>query len=329
MVVIGGLTRLTGSGLSMVEWAPILGWLPPMSDAGWQDAFQKYQHFPEYQLINRRMGLAEFQGIFWLEYIHRLVGRTIGLVFLLPFLWFLAKGQIARELAPRFVIMFVLGGLQGVMGWIMVLSGMEEDPHVQPIKLTAHLIFAFLLYAYILWTAWNLQYGQRPKPAAPIPGFGFARLVTVLITLTAASGGFVAGLKAGGAYNTFPLMGERWIPEAYGQFEPFLRNFVENPATVQWNHRLLAILTLCLVVALWAALKNLPLARRTRWGANLMFGWVWVQVGLGVMTLLLFVPIALASMHQAGALVLLTLALYVVHGLRHAHPSMDPKIWTV
>ena len=206
MVVLGGITRLTGSGLSMVDWRPVTGLLPPLTDADWQTTFELYQQSPEYQKVNSHMDVADFKNIFWLEFLHRQLGRIIGLVFLLPFVVFCSKGYIARQEWPKYTLMFVLGGLQGVLGWYMVKSGLIDNPYVSQYRLTAHLVAAFLIYSYMFWVALSRLY-----PAAGTerhPWFGKTLALTVLILLTIVSGGFVAGLKAGKIYNTFPMMGD-------------------------------------------------------------------------------------------------------------------------
>lgn len=314
MVVLGGVTRLTRSGLSIVEWDPIMGAIPPLSQTQWEQTFDKYRQTPEYQKVNTGMSLHEFKGIFFVEWAHRLLGRLIGVVFLVPFLYFLIRRRIKRALVPKLVIMFVLGGLQGALGWYMVKSGLIDIPRVSPYRLTAHLAFAVVIYAYIFWTALGLLYPRESLPPAGLRRFGAA--VTALIFLMILSGGFVAGTKAGHAFNTFPLMNGRLFPEGMYAMQPLWVNLFENIATVQFNHRLIAYL-LCVVIPLfwWNAMRH-ALPARTRLAVHLLLGWVAVQVTLGITTLLYVVPIPLAAAHQAGALVLFTLALYVLHALR-------------
>ncbi len=315
MVVLGGATRLTHSGLSMVEWEPIVGIIPPLNEAEWQETFEKYKLTPEYQL-NLGMDVEGFKSIFMLEYIHRVWGRMIGLIFLLPFLYFLIKGKIRKPLIPRMVIMFVLGGLQGVMGWYMVKSGLVNDPQVSQYRLTAHLGAAFVIYAYIFWTAMDLLF-PRPKPHVidTRPLQRFALYVTGLLSITILSGGFVAGLKAGLAYNTFPLMDGHFVPDGMFALEPWYRNFFDNIAAVQFDHRLLAELSLLVVVALWFVSRRYHLTARARMALNLLLGMTVVQVLLGIATLLLVVPVWLGTTHQGGAVVLFTLALSLNHAL--------------
>jgi cytochrome c oxidase assembly protein subunit 15 len=311
MVVLGGATRLTGSGLSIMEWAPLSGTLPPLTDADWQRLFALYRQTPQYALVNEGFGIDGFRHIFWLEWVHRLWGRLIGLAFVVPLVVFAWRRMIPLNLLPRLALLFVLGGLQGAVGWFMVASGFFPDATaVSPGRLVVHLLFALALYAAILWTALSLL---RPAgDGAPGPRW-LARATLVLAVLTITAGGFVAGLHAGLDYNTFPLMDGRLVPEGYAHLSPFLRNLTENIAAVQFDHRLLASATLLAaaatvmrgwrVAALRPALTALALA-------------VGVQYALGVATLLAVVPAALAVLHQGVAVLVLTAALVLVHGLR-------------
>ncbi len=323
MVVLGGVTRLTHSGLSMVEWKPVTGLLPPLGEEEWRDVFGKYQESPEYREINTGMDLEEFKGIFWLEYIHRLWGRAIGAVFLLPFLFFLAKGWIGRRLSFHLAGMFVLGGLQGVLGWYMVKSGLVHRPDVSQYRLAAHLVAAFAIYGYIFWIALKLLF---PAPAAsPSPAAaGLKRLASTIVVLTFVtvfSGAFVAGLDAGMAYNTFPLMGGRLVPEAMFDMSPWSLNFFENIATVQFSHRVLAMTTLIAVLVLWRWGRGQAVSGRSARALHALGMMVLIQVVLGISTLLFFVPVSLAAIHQAGALVLFTLALWAAYELHRPRPQ--------
>ena len=313
MVVLGGVTRLTGSGLSMVDWRPVTGILPPLSDEAWQSTFEMYQQTPEFQKVNSDMDVDGFKGIFWLEYLHRLLGRTIGAVFLLPFLFFAWRGYIRRNEWPKYTAMFVLGGLQGVLGWYMVKSGLVDNPAVSQYRLTAHLMAAFLIYAYMFWVAMSLLY---PASTERHPWYGKTLALTGLITITIISGGFVAGLKAGKIYNTFPMMGNYWIPPDVMALEPWWRNFFDNLATVQFDHRVLAITTFLLTILYWARLPRSGLPARAARGVNALLHTATLQVTLGIATLLLVVPISLAAMHQAIAMVLFTVAIFLCHALK-------------
>lgn len=318
MIILGGVTRLTGSGLSMVEWAPIMGILPPLNQSEWQEAFSLYQQFPEYQLKNFHMSLDDFKSIFWFEYGHRLLGRSIGMIFLLPFLFFLFKGKIEKKLTPKLIIMFVLGGLQGLMGWYMVKSGLVNDPHVSQYRLTAHLSLAIIIYAYMLWVALDLLY---PTINATIKTNNKklarrALIISGIIFVTILSGGFVAGTHAGFAFNTFPLMDGRLIPVGLFDHSPLWRNFFENIVTVQFDHRVMATILFLIIPAFWWSAKNTEQESHIRTGLNLLLAALALQIALGISTLLLVVPVIIAAAHQAGAVILLSAAIFVSHQLR-------------
>jgi cytochrome c oxidase assembly protein subunit 15 len=314
MVILGGVTRLTGSGLSMVEWEPLMGILPPLSHADWEVLFHQYQQYPEYKLKNALMTLEEFKTIFWFEYAHRVLGRAIGLIFLIPMIYFIIKGKVDKPLIPKLVIMFILGGLQGVLGWYMVKSGLVDNPHVSQYRLTAHLGFAIIIYAYLFWVALDLLF-PRIKQTSSRHLKRFSLTVTALVFITILSGGFVAGIKAGFAYNTFPLMAGRLIPEGLFTLEPLWRNFFENITMVQFDHRLLATLLFFLIPTLWLIGRRANLPSRTRWGLVMLVVILGIQITLGISTLLLYVPVPLAAAHQAGALALFTVMLFVSHEL--------------
>ena len=316
MVVLGGFTRLTGSGLSMADWRPLMGWLPPMSEAEWQRVFELYQQTPEYLKVNSHMDVAAFQGIFWLEFLHRLLGRTIGIVFAVPFIVFFAKGYIKAAEWPKYLLMFVLGGLQGVLGWYMVKSGLVDVPHVSQYRLTAHLVAAFLIYAYMFWVAMSRLFPMSGD--SPHPWFQKSLALTALTSVTIISGGFVAGLKAGKIYNTFPLMGDHWIPPGTMALDPLWRNFFDNMTTVQLDHRILAITTLLVVVAFSFKARKADLPARTRPAVNALMHTAILQVLLGITTLLMSVPVILGATHQGVAMLLFTVALYILHSLRRA-----------
>ncbi len=318
MVVLGGVTRLTHSGLSMVEWKPATGFLPPMTETVWQETFEKYQQYPEFKIKNPDMDLTGFKSIFWLEFIHRVWGRSIGIVFFVPFMFFLLKKKLDRKLIPKLITMFILGGLQGVLGWFMVKSGLSDRPDVSQYRLTAHLIFAFFLYGWILWTALGLLF---PKPHTfkqpSINAYkSFVSALTLLLVVAIMSGGFVAGTDAGFIYNTFPLMGETLIPKDLFAFDPLIKNFFENAVTIQFTHRVLTILIFVSVIGFWFKTLNLELPERTHLALHCLLATVILQVTLGITTLLFVVPVPLAASHQAGALVLLTAMLWARHEFR-------------
>jgi cytochrome c oxidase assembly protein subunit 15 len=318
MVVLGGVTRLTGSGLSIVNWDPVMGVLPPLNAEQWQDTFELYQQSPEFQKINSHMSVDDFKGIFWLEYFHRLLGRTIGLVFLAPFLFFLMTGKIRKAETPKYLLMFALGGLQGVLGWYMVKSGLVNNPHVSQYRLTAHLMAAFAIYAYMFWVALGLLFpATSSKPHAL---YGRTLALTLLTTVTVASGGFVAGLKAGYAFNTFPLMNGKWIPDQLFALQPAWSNFFDNIVTVQFDHRVLAISTLVAVFLFWVSARGKPMPPRLTLGMHALLAVTVLQVTLGILTLVMRVPVHLAATHQAVAVLVFTAVLYLCHGFRRSGP---------
>ncbi|MEK9785978.1 MAG: COX15/CtaA family protein [Gammaproteobacteria bacterium] len=315
MIVLGGVTRLTDSGLSMVRWEPVSGIVPPLSAVEWQKEFDHYREYPEYQKINVGMTLDEFKSIFYFEWAHRVLGRVIGLVFAGGFLWLWWKRRLTRALVPHLLAMFVLGGFQGLLGWYMVKSGLVNNPDVSQYRLTAHLGTAILIYLYMLWVAFSLL--ERRASDRVSPGYrGGAIAVGALAALTVLSGGFVAGLKAGHAFNTFPLMAGQWIPPGYAVLEPFWRNVFENIPTVQFHHRLLAIITL-IATGLFVvrALGDSALSMHRRL-ISLLGVVVLAQVGIGITTLVTYVPIPLAAVHQAMALIVLSVMLYTVFRFR-------------
>jgi cytochrome c oxidase assembly protein subunit 15 len=330
MVVLGGVTRLTRSGLSIVEWQPIVGTLPPLSSADWQELFLKYQQTPEYQKVNPGMSLDGFKGIFWLEYFHRLLGRLIGVAFLAPFLYFLWRRALALPLALKLGGVFVLGALQGLMGWYMVKSGLVDDPRVSQYRLTAHLSLAIAIYGGMLWVALDLLFPEAGRSVA-LRGLRRVRrlawAVTVLVIAMVVTGGFVAGIRAGYAYNTFPLMNGQLIPPELFLIEPWYLNFFNNMATVQFDHRLIAWLLAFAVPWLWYEAGRAGLPARTRLLTHLLLAATAVQVALGIATLLLVVPTALAAAHQAGALVVFTIALTLNHLMQDpgAKPLARPQ----
>src|SRR6266850_1137891 len=300
MVMIGGITRLTHSGLSIVEWQPIIGTVPPLDDGAWQEAFRKYQQTPEFRQVNPGMDLAGFKRIFWWEYVHRLLGRLIGAAFLLPLLWFALRGRIARALAWKFAAIFGLGALQGALGWYMVQSGLVDNPRVSQFRLTAHLGIAFLIYAAMLWIAFDLLFARAGPVSRRLRGFALA--LAVLVFVMVLSGGLVAGIRAGLAYNTFPLMNGRLVPPEIFSLEPWYLNFFSNMATVQFDHRLIAWLLALLVPWFWLRVRRAAAPPRARLAADLLLGALALQIALGIATLLLAVPVPLAAAHQAGAL---------------------------
>mmetsp|Transcript_44219 Transcript_44219/g.32209 ORF Transcript_44219/g.32209 Transcript_44219/m.32209 type:complete len:452 (+) Transcript_44219:40-1395(+) len=340
MVTVGGITRLTRSGLSMTDWK-VQGSLPPMNDEEWKREFDRYKTFPEWQQ-RKSMTIDEFKYIFYWEWGHRMLGRAVGLAFVIPGVYFGARGMIPRHLYPRLGVLFGLGGAQGLIGWWMVKSGLEVDPsqkkeiRVNPYRLATHLAMAFTTYGLLVWTGLDLLHpASRMKEIASsltTETLAFAKKSRRfqlhnlgLVALTVLSGAYVAGNDAGRAFNTFPKMGDEWIPSTILEMTPVWKNFMENVATVQFDHRILALSTLGAVSLGYAKaskalsgtfLSNVPLATRALYRATM--GMAWVQVALGISTLLMYVPISLASIHQGGSLVLLTLVTALSHSLSFA-----------
>lgn len=323
MMIIGAVTRLTESGLSMVEWRPLVGALPPMSDAEWDRVFALYRETSEYRLANAGMTLAEFQTIFWWEFIHRLWGRLIGVAFAVPFVVFLIRGMIPRRLVPHLMALFVLGGLQGVIGWWMVTSGFVDRTDVSQYRLAIHLTMAFFILGYLLWVALDIV---APRNRTPSPLQGHAKAVLAVLFVTAFAGGLVAGLRAGLDYNTWPLMGDSFVPDGLLSLSPVWLNAFENIATVQFDHRMLAYLSAILVASLWWRGRNA--APHIRRPVTVLAHMTALQIGLGIATLLLVVPLPLAVLHQAGAAVTFSLAIWTLHaasgrGSAKAHRPAD------
>jgi len=335
MVVIGGITRLTLSGLSITEWQPVAGILPPMSPAAWAVEFAKYQHIPQYRLLNWGMSLDDFKTIYLWEYVHRLWGRLIGVAYGLPFLYFALRRRLPRPLIAPLAGILALGFLQGALGWYMVTSGLAARVEVSQYRLVAHLALALLIYAATLWVALELLQSRSPasrEREGPAPqaweGEGAssrwrraAEALIGLVALTMLAGGFTAGLHAGLVYNTFPLMDGSFVPAGYVQLHPFIRNWFENIPAVQFDHRLLAETTVAAVLLLWLAGRRAALPRPARLALHALLAAALLQFSLGVATLLLVVPIPLAAAHQAAGLLLLTAAIVLRHRLRR--PEMD------
>ena len=312
VLLVGGVTRLTESGLSITVWKPITGVLPPLSEAGWQDAFAQYQQIPEAQTVHAGITLAKFKNLYFWEWAHRLVARLVGLVIAIPFFFLLLKGRIRPSLRLRLANLPILVALQGVMGWYMVQSGLSDRTSVSQYRLVAHLSLAVIIYVVAAWTAFRLHPSGESDAVAidHTHPSGGAIALSILVFVVILTGGFVAGIDAGLVYNTFPLMGGSVVPPTYGDLAPAWRNWFENPAAVQFHHRTLALITLG--IALWLAWHR----RSALTDTSARRAWQWVQwtavlqVALGVATLLMHVPIPVAALHQFGAVALLTAALY-------------------
>lgn len=300
MVLLGGITRLTESGLSIVHWRPFTGWIPPMNEAAWTAVFDSYRQSPEFQKLNFWMALDDFKRIFWLEYLHRVLGRIIGIVYFLPFAWFLIRYRLPAGLTGRLTILFVLGGLQGVLGWYMVKSGLVDQPSVSQYRLAAHLGLAVVIYAAMLVTALSL----RTPPGGAISTSGGARNLSILIFVTMIWGAFVAGMDGGAVFTTFPLMDGRLVPPNALAISPVWLNLFENIGTVQFIHRVLAVCTVIASLRFWWVHRN-QASRATA----LVAVFAALQFCLGIATILSGASIYIAWAHQGGAMVLFTVAL--------------------
>lgn len=319
ILVVGGITRLTLSGLSIVEWNPITGVIPPLTHGEWQEAFRQYQRFPEYQKLRQGMTLAEFRSIYLWEYAHRLLARLVGLVFLVPCAFFWLRGYFDGALKRRVLALFGLGMLQGFAGWYMVSSGLVDDPHVSHYRLATHLFIALSIIGYSLWLARDLKAAGAAQPARP-GGEGVlaggVHLLGGLLLLQILWGAFTAGLHAGFLYNTFPTMGGRWVPLEVNVLRPALSNVTANPVTVQWVHRILGTLLLLAAVALFLESRRRSVGSATRRMSALFAALVLVQYALGILTLLHSVPVYLGALHQATAVILFGTWIVWLHRVR-------------
>ncbi|XP_028844453.1 heme A synthase COX15 isoform X1 [Denticeps clupeoides] len=323
-VVLGGVTRLTESGLSMVDWHLVKEMKPPQTRAEWEAEFSKYQKFPEFKIMNRDMTLTEFKFIFYMEWGHRMWGRLVGLAYILPTIYFWRKGYFNRSMKGRVLGLCGFVFFQGLLGWYMVKSGLEEKPEshdvprVSQYRLASHLGSALLLYCASLWTGLTLMLPPNTlnETRRLVQLRRFAKGTGGLVFLTALSGAFVAGLDAGLVYNSFPKMGERWIPDDLLAFSPALKNVFENPTTVQFDHRILGIGSLAAITGLYLFSRRMHLPKRARIAIGCLTAMAYTQVALGISTLLLYVPTPLAATHQSGSVALLTFAIWVLAELR-------------
>lgn len=330
-VVIGGITRLTESGLSITEWKPVSGVLPPLSDVDWATAYAKFLEIPQAQTVHAGITMGAFKVLYWWEWVHRLLARGVGLVIAVPFFWFWAKGQIPGSLKLRLAALPVLVAAQGALGWYMVSSGLVERTNVSQYRLVAHLGLALVILVVALWTSASLRAAMRPAEAAapidPAPSRGavafnptrwalIADGFAIWTFLVILSGGFVAGLRAGKSFNTFPLMAGRIVPPGYGQLDGFLQDAFENPASAQFHHRVLAILTVFLAIGLWLWVRTADAPARVVRAQRTVAIIAATQVCLGIATLLLVVPVGVAALHQLVAVVLLGAAVLASHEAR-------------
>ncbi|MBK5284303.1 MAG: COX15/CtaA family protein [Bacteroidia bacterium] len=312
MVIIGGITRLTGSGLSIVRWDIVTGAIPPLNEQDWNEVFNQYKQTPQYQKVNYDFSLDDFKNIFWWEYIHRLIGRIIGIIFIIPFFYFLIKRQLDRKLIYKLILIFLLGGAQGALGWFMVKSGLAYNPHVNHLRLSAHLFTAFLAFGYTFKTALEVKPVSSTliKKISVSGGMvSISWLVFALVVIQIIYGAFVAGLKAGFVYNTFPTMNGTWIPEGLFFLEPWWSNLTDNLITVQFIHRLVAYLvtTGIIIIFILSRTHENGLLRKS---SSYLIVVVLLQFILGVTTLLTHVNIYAAIFHQAGAFILFAALIY-------------------
>ncbi|WP_020530526.1 COX15/CtaA family protein [Flexithrix dorotheae] len=319
MVIIGGITRLTHSGLSMVEWKLIMGSIPPLNEAEWMETFEKYKQTPEFKIKHSHFTLSEFKSIFFWEYFHRMIGRFIGIVFIVPFLYFLFNKRLSKPMFQKLLIVLAMGAFQGFLGWFMVKSGLVNRPDVSHYRLAAHLVTALILYCYTFWLALEVVFKRSMKLSVSYAGIqkllvAFGIILFVQITY----GAFVAGLKAGLFYPTFPKMGSSWIPMAvsFGFQDSGFMSIFENIATVQLIHRYVAKILFVLVIVLWIKSRKLELPNRLRFGINGLAITVMIQFLSGVFTLLLKIPVSLGVFHQFGAIVLLTFSIFSYYHLK-------------
>ncbi len=324
MVVIGGITRLTGSGLSMVEWHPLMGALPPIGDEAWQAVFAQYQESPQYQQVNHWMTLSDFKTIFFWEYFHRLFGRLIGLAFVLPWLFFLLRGRLRDGLAGRTAIAFALGGAQGILGWYMVKSGLVDVPAVSHYRLAAHFMLAMLVGHYLLWLILDLASRRAAvTPANPLIlryGWGLVALTSVQLTW----GAFMAGTRAGSLFSTFPDMNDAFVPPGMWQLTPLWRNLLDNPIHIHFTHRLLGWVLAFACLFAWLLIRKVAVTPRQVWAGRLLLALPLLQMVLGAATVMSYVSTPMAVAHQLGGVLVLSAAVFAVHTFAGRAPVRSP-----
>jgi cytochrome c oxidase assembly protein subunit 15 len=313
MVIVGGITRLTHSGLSISNYKLISGTIPPMNEVEWNDAFDLYKQYPEYQKLNNHINLEEFKDIYFWEWIHRVIGRFIGLVFIIPFIYFLIRKQLSKSTIKKAVILLLMGGFQGFLGWYMVKSGLVDRPDVSHYRLAAHLTTAFLTFAYTFWVALDLMFPDKKEVKKKFRNF--IRIALVVLIIQIIYGAFVAGLDAGWIHNHWPFMNEgKLIHETvYIEQNPTYLNFLEGKSGVQFVHRTLAYVVVIFILAIWYKAKRMTLTIPQTKGINSLLIMVGVQFLLGVLTLIYAVPVWLGVLHQVGAFILLSAMIFTLH----------------
>lgn len=312
MVIVGGITRLTDSGLSISNYKLITGTIPPIGEAEWQEAFELYQQYPEFQKLHSHFTLDDFKSIYFWEWLHRVIGRLIGLVFIIPFIYFLATKQLTKATIKKCIVLLILGGFQGFLGWYMVKSGLVDNPDVSHFRLAAHLTTAFLTFAATLWVALDLIF-----PHKKIVNKKFRNLIIagyLVLILQIIYGAFVAGLKAGLLHNHWPFMNEgKFMHETVYIFEPFYKNLIENPSGIQFIHRTFAYIVVVFILIIWYQAKRMTLTKFQNTAVDSLFILVVLQFLLGVLTIIYAVPLWLGIAHQVGAFLLLTAMTFTLH----------------
>ncbi|MFI5219873.1 MAG: COX15/CtaA family protein [Bacteroidia bacterium] len=325
MVIIGGVTRLTGSGLSITEWKLIRGTIPPLNAQQWNEEFENYKKIPQYSEQNYHFTVEDFKTIYWWEYIHRLIGRIIGIVFIIPFLFFWLTKQLDKALIKKLLFLFLLGGLQGFLGWYMVKSGLIQNVRVSHIRLAIHLVTAFITFGFTFWVMLDLIYPRKIKNENSVKSIrkGIV-IILILVLLQIIYGAFTAGLKAGHIYNTFPKMGDEWIAGAviYGLQADGISALINNISVVQFIHRCIAWLLALVIIYFWFYGRKKFNTSNQKAAINYLMVAVLVQFWLGVFTLIYNVPIVLGVMHQAGAFFLFTATIYFIHSVSAATSSI-------
>jgi len=328
ILMVGGITRLTHSGLSIVDWQPLVGFVPPLNQAQWVESFERYKQFPEYRLLRPHMALADYKRIFFWEYLHRLLARVIGLVFLIPFAFFYRSGALTRPLAGRVFALFVLGAMQGIVGWLMVRSGLADRPSVSHYRLALHLMLALAIFGLCIWLIRDLCLrGTRASVTVLARRRASQALTAVgcLLGLQIVWGAFVAGLKAGLVFNTFPLMGGALVPSTYWTSHPMVLNLVQHPSGVQWMHRVLGTVLVVAAYMLCIRVRQMKMDRTSRSLSVALLWAIAAQYALGVLTLVHFVPIGFAMAHQTMAIAIVGLWVGAVHHVRHLDAPPVPR----
>jgi len=308
MVIVGGITRLTDSGLSMVNWHLFMGVIPPLNDTQWLETFELYKQYPEYKKLNFNCTLDQFKYIFFWEYLHRMIGRLLGLVFIIPFIIFLIRKSLSTKLIFQSTILFIMGAMQGGIGWWMVKSGLVDKPDVSHYRLAVHLTTAFLTCGYTLWVVLPLIFKIKRNFYPKITKLCWTIFTLLIIQII--YGAFVAGLNAGIGFNTWPKMGDQWVPQAVYSLSPFWKNFVEAKYGIQFIHRVLAYVILGAVMFLFYTKQKFALNKVESQAINIVSITTILQVALGIFTIIFFVPIELALLHQVGAFFLLMSVIY-------------------